>query len=474
MIFIALPFIISFFIGYLLIHCFFKETQQPPFFIHVFLAGGLGLGISAFITFTSFLIFNQLNPFFIKITNIFFLIFLTIIYMRTLIKHKTYPFKNFPIRATIPFLLLGIIAIPLWFQSIFYAFGGWDAWATWNLKAKFLFLGGENWQNLLEPVMWRSSPHYPLLLPLINVWGWCWTKTPLFQIPVLTAFSTTLLTVGLLFAGLKKLTSSHWSLLPCIFLLTSPLLNKLSLSQYADGLLGYYLLASILCLILARMNTCKIFAFLSGIFCGLLSFTKTEGLAAAALIILFALPYLLWKNKEKKITPLLLTFFIGAGIAFLPTLIFKFIYSPGNQTFINGLISTEAPSKLIRLKITLGFYLVEMFGLVWNAGLLLNPKNTMAYIELKWCSVWLVATASILLSFRKLFKKESLLIPFFLISYMTIFTFYYFFNTKFSIEWWLQVTLHRVLAAMLPTVLFWVFWMAWQKKGSEPFLNPTK
>jgi len=422
------------------------------------------MGISAQITFLSFLIFDQLNPFFIKTISFLFLLTLFIAYCVNCIKTKNLPLKNFPFKDIFPILILGLISIPLWIQSSFYAFGGWDAWSTWNFKAKFLFLGGEHWKNIFDPVLWRTSPHYPLFLPLINVWGWLFTAEPTHHIPVLTSFIFTFLTIGLLFSGLKKYTNTYWALLPTIFLLTTPFLHKLSLSQYADGILGYYLLASFLCLILAKTEHCKVFAFIGGCLTGFLSFTKSEGLIAAFFLIVLSAPYILWKNTNKNKAPLIYAFLIAAGIAFIPTILLKILYSPGNQTFVNGLTSIDMPSNLIRFKITLGFYLVEMFGLIWNIVIFLNPKSTMNYIEMKWCSVWVVLLTGFLLANRRGFKQPLIIFPCFLTLYGTTLTFYYYLNTYFPIEWWLQVTLNRVLSAILPITLFWIFWAMWEEK----------
>ncbi|MBZ0167726.1 MAG: hypothetical protein K8I00_13045, partial [Candidatus Omnitrophica bacterium] len=53
-----IPYIISFLIGYLLIFCFQDKDRPLPPGLHIFLAVGLGLGVSAQITFWGFLIFK--------------------------------------------------------------------------------------------------------------------------------------------------------------------------------------------------------------------------------------------------------------------------------------------------------------------------------------------------------------------------------------------------------------------------------
>ena len=42
---------------------------------------------------------------------------------------------------------------------------GWDAFAIWNLHARFLFRGGPHWRDAFTPLLPWSHPDYPLLLP---------------------------------------------------------------------------------------------------------------------------------------------------------------------------------------------------------------------------------------------------------------------------------------------------------------------
>ena len=44
--------------------------------------------------------------------------------------------------------------------------GRWDAWAIWNLRAKFLATPSDRWRDAFDPVVSWSHPDYPLLLPL--------------------------------------------------------------------------------------------------------------------------------------------------------------------------------------------------------------------------------------------------------------------------------------------------------------------
>ena len=296
------PYLISSLSGLCLMQLLTARKNNCDLSLKIFLGSGLGIGLNALTTFLSFILFNRLVPLFAITLNLLICVVVIVLSVLFCLKNKTpvRSFKKIDRLHLAGIAALTLAAVPLWYQSDFYAYGGWDAWSAWNLKAKFLFLGGDQWRNMFEPVLWRSSPHYPLLLPLINVWGWLFTVEPVYQVPVITAFLFTFLSVGLVYTGLKKLTGTHLSLIPALVLLTLPIFNKLSLSQYSDNVLGFYLLASLFSLAVAKNEQDPAFVFLAGIFLGLLSFTKPEGLIAAILIALISLPYLCWQSRLSK------------------------------------------------------------------------------------------------------------------------------------------------------------------------------
>jgi len=453
---IFFPFSMSFFLGYLLINIIFQDDRKPDPFIHFFLSCGLGLGLSSSITFYSFIITNIFNTLLIICIHLL-LIFSLLIFYLLFQKIDTYKKNKKPSSFTMKniflFILLAICFIPAGMQAKFYPNGGWDAWAVWNFKAKFLFLSQGEWKNLFDPILWRTSPHYPLLLPLINVWGWTFTKTPLPSVPLTTSLIFTFLTCGLLFACLRDMTKSSLTFFAPLILITLPFYNSLATSQYSDITLSYYLLASIYCLIMTIHLNKFSYAFLSGIFLGILSFSKPEGMVASILLLAIGtLQFLLFEPKKislkTKSIPLLFLL-LGTALAILPSIIFKATCSPGNQTFINGLMSESNPITFYRVKMVFAFLFMEL-------------KNG------KWNGIWLVLFLGLVLSKGKCFSTKTIIIPLFLLAYLASVLFYYFLNTYFKIEWWLSVTLSRILFSLLPVMLFWVFISLWEGDKRNP------
>lgn len=437
-----LPFLISSAIGILWINFLFKKNPPPNLFLTSALGIGLGLGLSSHLTFSSFLFFNRLVPQFVISVHLVILIALMI---------ERFVFrKNEPVSLGLPKLTwqnmgLAVLILLVLFlvvkQGLFYPYGGWDAWQVWNFKAKFLFLSGEYWHNLFSPELWRSSPHYPLLLPLINVWGWMFGTKPDDTTPFITSVLFACLTAGLLSSALWEKTKNIFSLLPALLILTLPFYILLATTQYCDIVLSFYLLASLVALAEAQKKSQKPLALLAGLFAGFLGFTKPEGLIASlilcGLVVGVTIVSKLRKDKNFSLTCAEL-FFFGLMLASLPTFAFNVLYSPGNQTFVNGLTSALKPSTVERFQIILSFLWLEFKSAKWNG-------------------LWLLLLLGLILGGKKPWTKTNILFAVFLLFYLTVIVAYYQVNTYFEIKWWLSVSLNRILFSLLPLFLLWVF-----------------
>jgi len=438
-------------LGYFFLRSVSTSKSSLSLGLILFLSPGLGLALTAIILFNNFILFDKLNRLFVFIVHGVVALLLILFFFLTRQKSKsTVPSSpSMNIFDLLSFVVLLFMIIPLWKGAHIYPMGGWDAWQVWNFKAKFLLLGGQDWKNMLEVSQWRSSPHYPLMLPLVIVWGWLWTSSPSIIVPILVSVMYTFLTGGLLFAGLRQLTQSRQAILAALALLSLPFFILIGTSQYCDVLLSYYLLASIICSLVAYQQRDKITAFWAGIFLGILSFTKPEGTLAAFILFILNLTFLRQKNlsivENKKIRFALI---LGAFLFTLPTILFELVYSPGNQTFINGLSSSTKPSDWPRLQLTLVVFFATFLSQHWNG-------------------LWLVMLGGLLLSWKKSFQKNLILIPLFLGIYFAVIIFYYWLNTYFEIAWWLRNTLGRILVTLLPVALLWTFYALGQPENKE-------
>jgi hypothetical protein len=432
-----LSLLISSLLGFLGINVLRSQDRVNPL-LHIIASIGLGLALSAQIIFYTLFIIGHYNAPAIWIGHGIVFVILVAANFFVFKKDPTSMLPKFPADqiAWIGFGILSLILLPLWREAHFYPFGGWDAWACWNLKAKFIFLGGDNWKNMLDASMWRSNNQYPFLLPLMNVWGWSSHQNPSVSVPISNAILFTFLAASMMFWGLKRSLKNILSVIPPLALFTIPFFNTLSISQYSDIVLAFYLLGSFICLICAREEQSVALATISGLLCGAMSFTKTEGSLACLLVVGLSIPYLL--KRPNKSWPLLVGFLTAAALSAMPTILFQLFWATQNVSFTNGLTSVDHPATFIRLKVIFMFLIAELTSLKWNG-------------------LWLLLVCGLFLGREKCFRNGLSIIPIFLSVYLLAAIAHYFINTHYEIVWWLGTTLNRILYTILPLLVWWVF-----------------
>ena len=56
--------------------------------------------------------------------------------------------------------------------SLVHPHGNWDAWTIWNMRARFLFRAGTQWEAAFSPLMSFFHTDYPLLIPCLVARCW--------------------------------------------------------------------------------------------------------------------------------------------------------------------------------------------------------------------------------------------------------------------------------------------------------------
>lgn len=344
------------------------------------------------------------------------------------------------------FIILSLLLLPLWREASFFPFGGWDAWACWNLKAKFIYLGGEDWKKMLDVSMWRSNNQYPFALPLMNAWGWTLTKDPSVLVPMTNTVLFSFLTALTMFWAADKRKPKIINVVPALVLFTLPFVNTLSISQYSDIVLAFFLLGTLTALVAARENTNVALAILSGLFCGAMCFTKSEGAFAAVIITGLAAHYL--KDLPKGTWKLLGAFLAATVLSALPAVLFQLFWATQNVSFVNGLTSQDLPITLERLKAVAMFLALE-------------------FVSPKWNGLWILLACGSLLAGTRALKNGLGLVASFLAIYLFGALVFYSINTHYEILWWLGATLNRILYTILPIVVWWVFSALWDQPDKK-------
>src|ERR1051325_8650528 len=131
------------------------------------------------------------------------------------------------------------------YQSLKNPHGAWDAWALHNLKARFIYRAGADWQLTFSSAMAWSYPDYPVLIPLTIAGCWSLIGSDTVIIPVLVAMLFTVATVGVAYSSLAILRSPSQGKLAGLTLLGTPFFINHGANQYADIPLAYFFLATL-------------------------------------------------------------------------------------------------------------------------------------------------------------------------------------------------------------------------------------
>jgi len=220
---------------------------------------------------------------------------------------------------------------------------GWDAFAIWNLHARFLFRGGEHWRDGFSTLIPWSHPDYPLLLPAAVAHFWTYLGRESQAAPAIIGLVFTFSTVGLLYSALFILRGREQAMLAAIALLSTPTFIAQGTWQYADVPLSFFFLATVALLCLhddgSREGAAQRFRgllVLAGLAAGLGAWTKNEGVLFLAAIIV-GRQWTAGRNLGKSTTLAGYTGALLAGIAptFVLVAYFKHFVAPAGDLFSN-------------------------------------------------------------------------------------------------------------------------------------------
>lgn len=158
--------------------------------------------------------------------------------------------------------------------------GEWDAWAVYNMKARFLFRAGDNWRDLFSQPMEWASLDYPLLIPTAVAACWVLIGTETLVIPALVAMLFTLAIVGIAAYSVSALRGKTQGYLTGLVLLSTPYFITHGADQYSDIPIGFFFVATFALIALQDLvgKDDRHLLLLAGFTAGLSAWTKNEGL----------------------------------------------------------------------------------------------------------------------------------------------------------------------------------------------------
>jgi len=324
--------------------------------------------------------------------------------------------------------------------------GKWDAWAIWNLRARFIYRAGTNWTTAFSERISFSHTDYPLLLPLSVVKGWLYAGFETLASPMMIGIVFSVAILLLLFGSVMTMRSSLAAIFAATTLISTPFFLEASASQYADIPLSFFFLASLIMTSLYSRKQKPGLLTLAGLNAGFSAWTKNEGLLFSAAITIFVIIMIVRRREKQPPVKTLANYIAGLVLALLPVICFKLLLAPANDlvrefssSYLNPLLVLD------RYKIIASY----MFAVALSFG--------------NWGSVFLgafnplaIMTAYALQVGIQFRPYENWLVPGVILVMLGGYFFAYL-NSPHDLEWHLSTSCNRLFLQLWPAIIFAFF-----------------
>jgi hypothetical protein len=320
--------------------------------------------------------------------------------------------------------------------------GAWDAWAIWNLRARFIFRGGEHWTNVFSSLLSPSThPDYPFLVSatIARIWKYLGEETQF--VPAILGILFTFATAGIIYSAVAIMRSKSQGCLAGLFLLSNVDFIYLGTCQYADVPLGFFFLTSLVLVSFQDIFSKKYgLSFLAGVMAGFAGWTKNEGLLFLGSLFMARLLVTYFSSDRRTYMKQLLYFTLGSLPVLAIILYFKMNLAPPSD-LVQGQGLTQTIDKLWQLS-----RYVEIIKAFGNVTVSVFPQLILLLIYPLFLGIKITA--------RDRIKVATLvLVMFFMIfGYFMVYVI-----TPYDLSWHLSSSLPRLLLQLWPSFLFIYF-----------------
>ncbi len=308
-------------------------------------------------------------------------------------------------------------------------YGGWDAWAIWDLHARYLASG--QWRNMFLNTVY-AHPDYPLLVP-----GFTGFIARLFsdgKVEMVSFVYQCAITLFIPF--IVYLECRRKNTLVAIILLFMLLLDRFyvfqGLAGYADTTVAFFLLCGLVCM---NNDVDDKLLVLAGACMGCCVWTKNEGTILAAIFTLFYARDLVRSGKWKY-------YVAGLALPVITFIVFKVGYAPDND-----MLGQQSGKTLMQL------FDGKRYALIYEYF-----TRTIGE-KYYWVAVIFLLYVLLLLIRRQWPARQVTLVLTCLGAYCGV----YLFSVQ-GLEWHLATSVDRLLHQLMPAMLYAV---AWQMQGSS-------
>lgn len=225
------------------------------------------------------------------------------------------PVPNSILRMAI--LAIGLVLIAEEANELVEKHGQWDAWAIWNLHARYL-ADPLYWTNMFQNLEY-AHPDYPLALPATVAFFSRLAGGFHLLIPYTVHVLIMLCIPVLIYTEIYRKSLLVASLALLLFVTNNMFITQ-GVSQMADTMLAFFFLAAFVCFDYAREHRQMI--VVTSAFLGLCMWTKNEGIMLSLVFILFNARVFVFEWKRV---------LYGMGLPLTMLLIFKLGYAPAND-----------------------------------------------------------------------------------------------------------------------------------------------
>jgi hypothetical protein len=250
-------------------------------------------------------------------------------------KSDTLATPVWPKRILLALLLLVLACAVLQFvamsRNVPHGFG--DAYAIWNLRARFLHRSGADWAGAFTPKLAWSHVDYPLLLPACIACCWDALGSETTLVPQAIAMGFTFGAVLVIMAALGCVRGTSQAFLAGLVILGGGFFFGRGVSQYADVPLAFFIVAALsLIVIHDRMgNRSYRLMAAAGLCAGFAAWTKNEGLlfllCLSAALTLAGVLRNGWRQTARAVS----AFAFGASPIIVIVILFKAFYAGQND-----------------------------------------------------------------------------------------------------------------------------------------------
>jgi len=328
--------------------------------------------------------------------------------------------------------------------------GAHDAWAIWNYRARWLFLGGSNWTHAFTYLNAADSPDYPLLVTGSVFRMWSMLGTDHVAIPIMVAGVLAVGSILIIFSSIGILRGENQGYLAAIFMFIATQFLNVTTYQYGDAPLSFYILSTIVLFSLKDHypNLSSRLLFLAGLTASCAAWTKNEGLLFLVLIILIRFIAEIRRHNWLGIFNQFFYFFMGTSFLMSTLVYFKL-----NFAIQNDLVNKANLSKLSVYILDGDRYLKVLLGIT---KYIFTFNDHIAILLIVYFLISGVARSSFV---KKGVASHLLLMLFMLGGYA-----FSYFISPHDLTWHMGSSLRRLIVQLWPT---WVFIAFYCVKGPE-------